>query len=167
MAALDLCVSFWTCFVCCSSLLSLFLGRKKKNRGLRKKEKRFSLSIFLSYSFFARPRRPDHRLLLWMFTHPTDEGEAHAFLVSQLQAEGQQFKDAFFLTSQIQNNTKIWSKMAENDVHVVGVDNKSSLTAPEECFPQVKKLRTKQTPNKIPGYIVAVWKKNTKNTNVT
>lgn len=32
-----------------------------------------------------------------------------------------------------------------------------TLTAPDECFPQMKQFNTKQMPKTTPGYSVAVW----------
>ena len=36
-----------------------------------------------------------------------------------------------------------------------------TLTAPDECFPQMKQFNTKQMPKTTPGYSVAVWKRET------
>lgn len=33
-----------------------------------------------------------------------------------------------------------------------------ALTAPDECFPQMKQFNMKQMPKTTPGYSVAVWK---------
>lgn len=37
-------------------------------------------------------------------------------------------------------------------------NKKSILTAPDECFPQMKKFSTKTVPNITAGYSVAVYK---------
>lgn len=36
-----------------------------------------------------------------------------------------------------------------------------ALTAPDECFPQMKQFNMKQMPKTTPGYSVAVWKRET------
>lgn len=36
-----------------------------------------------------------------------------------------------------------------------------ALTAPDECFPQMKQFSMKQMPKTTPGYSVAVWKEKT------
>ena len=55
---------------------------------------------------------------------------------------------------------KSWSRPLVYIVETNMVWYARLLTAPEECFPQMKKLRTKQVPKIRPGYSKAVW--NTK-----
>lgn len=43
-----------------------------------------------------------------------------------------------------------------------GLGSGEALTAPDECFPQMKQFSTKQMPNTTPGYSVAVWEKRSR-----
>lgn len=51
-----------------------------------------------------------------------------------------------------------WPSLAGEGLEAWG----RALTAPDECFPQMKQFNMKQMPNTTPGYSVAVWKRETR-----